>query len=390
MSSRSAAAAVQHLPERPSLEHLKHQARRRLGELRALDASVKLVEAQLSIARDYGFASWRALKAFVDRASPDGPRASWLGFYRHDPRIMTNAAVAVVRHEGRLWFETATGERLELRDPGDGRALISGLEGHFTFEADGPGPARALLHHRADRTVRLERTDAATGKAMRAAARASEADQARPRVEVPLPLEILQRYVGHYASAVGVALRTGIRYGRLIVQVAGQPELEVIPESETRFFYRQLPVQLSFLVAEDRATALIVHQNGIEQRLDRVSAEEAEQATAGIRERLAEQQRPRIPVAIDRAILGRYVGRYRVDAARTLDVTAEDGRLFIEITGQPRFEVHPESERRFFWTVVAAQISFVADTAGAATHAVLHQNGRDLPITRLPDERTPA
>ena len=55
------------LPERASLEYLKKRAKERLPELRQRDAGAKLADAQLAIARDYGFSSWRALKAEIDR-----------------------------------------------------------------------------------------------------------------------------------------------------------------------------------------------------------------------------------------------------------------------------------------------------------------------------------
>jgi len=55
------------LPERPSLEFLKKRARERLQVLRAADPRAKLATALLAVAQDYGFTSWRALKAEVDR-----------------------------------------------------------------------------------------------------------------------------------------------------------------------------------------------------------------------------------------------------------------------------------------------------------------------------------
>lgn len=55
------------LPERASLEFLKKRAKERLIELRRGDPRAKLATAQLGVARDYGFPSWRALKAEIDR-----------------------------------------------------------------------------------------------------------------------------------------------------------------------------------------------------------------------------------------------------------------------------------------------------------------------------------
>ncbi len=60
------------LPLRPDLDWLRKAAKKRLAELRRADAAAKLHHAQLEIARDYGIASWRALKTHVDAVSLDG------------------------------------------------------------------------------------------------------------------------------------------------------------------------------------------------------------------------------------------------------------------------------------------------------------------------------
>ena len=57
------------LPAQPNLEHLKNEAKQRLKALRAQALHAQLTEAQLAVARDYGFASWRALKAHVDEVT---------------------------------------------------------------------------------------------------------------------------------------------------------------------------------------------------------------------------------------------------------------------------------------------------------------------------------
>ena len=59
------------LPERASLEYLKKLAKNRLRELRRSDPRAQLAAALLSVARDHGFASWRALKAEVERRQAD-------------------------------------------------------------------------------------------------------------------------------------------------------------------------------------------------------------------------------------------------------------------------------------------------------------------------------
>ena len=59
--------AKSQLPDRASVEFLKKRAKERLLQMRQRDPRAKLAAAQLAIAREYGFASWRALKAEIDR-----------------------------------------------------------------------------------------------------------------------------------------------------------------------------------------------------------------------------------------------------------------------------------------------------------------------------------
>jgi len=63
------------LPDRPSLEFLKKLAKDRLAEMRRADPSARLAQAQLAVAREHAFPSWRALRAELDRrlaaAEPD-------------------------------------------------------------------------------------------------------------------------------------------------------------------------------------------------------------------------------------------------------------------------------------------------------------------------------
>src|SRR6266566_4167748 len=54
------------LPARASLEHLRNEAKAHLRTLRKKKTAAGLAEAQLDVARRYGFSSWRALKTYVD------------------------------------------------------------------------------------------------------------------------------------------------------------------------------------------------------------------------------------------------------------------------------------------------------------------------------------
>lgn len=55
-----------HLPPRPNLEYLRKEAKELLEALQRQNPSAQLADAQHALAREYGVASWPALKASVD------------------------------------------------------------------------------------------------------------------------------------------------------------------------------------------------------------------------------------------------------------------------------------------------------------------------------------
>jgi ankyrin repeat protein len=60
------------LPDNPNLDWLRKQAKRRLEELRRSTPNAQLSVAQFELAKQYGFPSWRGLKAHVDSLTIEG------------------------------------------------------------------------------------------------------------------------------------------------------------------------------------------------------------------------------------------------------------------------------------------------------------------------------
>lgn len=98
------------LPERASLEFLKKLAKDRLQALRRADSQAKLADALLAVARDYGFSSWRALKAEIERrqisnsslffdACAKGDVERLRGFLANDPNLV-RVSNPDARHQG--------------------------------------------------------------------------------------------------------------------------------------------------------------------------------------------------------------------------------------------------------------------------------------------------
>ena len=64
------------LPSIPHPDHLRKQAKARLSAMRARAPATRLAEAQIVIAREYGFASWAALQAEV-ASRAQSPHGQW-------------------------------------------------------------------------------------------------------------------------------------------------------------------------------------------------------------------------------------------------------------------------------------------------------------------------
>jgi ankyrin repeat protein len=121
------------LPERASFEYLRKLAKERLAFLRTRHPDAKLADAQLAIAREYGFPSWRALKAEMDlRRAPhvaDFLRACGAG-------------------------DAAAVRELLQRQPGLARERLPGGTTALHAAARHPEVVRLLIEHDADVNAR--------------------------------------------------------------------------------------------------------------------------------------------------------------------------------------------------------------------------------------------
>ncbi|HNX98921.1 MAG TPA: serine hydrolase, partial [Candidatus Aminicenantes bacterium] len=100
-------------------------------------------------------------------------------------------------------------------------------------------------------------------------------------------------------------------------------------------------------------------------------------------DRLPAPAKRRTEVVLRPEALEPLPGEYQLVPGFALTVTLDAGKLYVQATGQPRFQVFPGAETEFFYKEVDAQITFVKDGAGKVTGLVLHQNGRDLEGKRI-------
>jgi hypothetical protein len=95
-------------------------------------------------------------------------------------------------------------------------------------------------------------------------------------------------------------------------------------------------------------------------------------------------------VTVDTKVFDNYLGSYQLSPNAIMTVSREGDQLFTQLTGQPKFQLFPEGERKFFLKVVDAQLAFNTDAQGKATEAILHQNGRDTTAKRIDETQAAA
>jgi CubicO group peptidase (beta-lactamase class C family) len=163
---------------------------------------------------------------------------------------------------------------------------------------------------------------------------------------------------------------TVVREGAsLFAQMPGGSKRALLPLGRLEFAIQDRPTRLVFErkgggPAESVNT---VARNGVGTRFERTAK------TPPAERRVA---------AVDPKILSRYPGEYALAPTFSIVVTLENGRLMTQPTGQPKIEIFPESETRFFLKVVDAQIEFQVDGEGKATGLVLTQGGRKMPAKK--------
>ena len=94
-----------------------------------------------------------------------------------------------------------------------------------------------------------------------------------PPPEVKLDDATLALYTGDYRNKqTGLEVKVTVRGGKLIIQAAGQPELQTVASSSTEFSVPQYGVNLKFNVKDGKAASMSLQQGAFNVELEHVEA----------------------------------------------------------------------------------------------------------------------
>jgi ankyrin repeat protein len=134
------------LPAAPSMEQLRKQAKQLVRERRESTEPLRLSEAQLALAREYGFPSWARLKAYVDRVTAGGPGLAHafvdeIGYYEDRAEGLRSvvasgleSGIAIVRAHLPALAHASDAE-LRAFSPADARLVLAREHGFASWAA---------------------------------------------------------------------------------------------------------------------------------------------------------------------------------------------------------------------------------------------------------------
>jgi serine-type D-Ala-D-Ala carboxypeptidase/endopeptidase len=194
-----------------------------------------------------------------------------------------------------------------------------------------------------------------------------------PNKAIVLPGASLDDYVGTYKLADKFLLKVFRMNDGFFVRATGQVAIPIFPSAPNEFFAKVARIGLSFTRDPNGVVSgLVLHQNG-----DRAAP------------KLSASELPPEPkeIEIDAAILGDYVGKYRLNSGAVVDFALKGDHLETQIAGQPAFQIFASAKDKFFLKAVDAQLDFERDADGKVVAVVLHQNGRDSQAPRITTQR---
>ncbi len=160
---------------------------------------------------------------------------------------------AVVDPAGNLRIRLTAQPFLPVFSAGNDRFFARAVPAEFQFTRDADGVINSLTLHQDGNEVPAQRTGDA------------------PAVLFP-PAEELQAYAGNYQLAPGLIFEVAARGAQLLVKITGQPMFPVFTTAPDRFEYDVVEAALTFeRDADGQVTALILHQNGMNQRAARLA-----------------------------------------------------------------------------------------------------------------------
>lgn len=172
------------------------------------------------------------------------------------------------------------------------------------------------------------------------------------QVDTSIDPKTYSDYLGRY-DYLSAVMEVTTEDDKLFAQLTGQEKMQLHPAGKDHFFWKEVDAEITFQRDEHGIVSSGIHtQSGNSMGVAKIASDDNLDVTA----------------------LKAFVGTYQYGPA-IMTTTVENGQLFAQLTGQPKFPIFHKGNNTFEWRVVKAQVEFVKDDQGVVTKARHTQNG---------------
>lgn len=180
--------------------------------------------------------------------------------------------------------------------------------------------------------------------------------------------DLYDNYVGKYNFISNTNLDIIKKDNKLYAQVTGQKAFEIFPQTNNKFFAKELEVTIEFVNNDkNEVTELKFKQLGIEFVCKRVD----------------DTAKGNTIITVDYSIYDEYVGEYELTKDIIYTITKEDDHIYAKLTGQDKYEIFPISESEYIYKIIDAKITFEKDDNNKVTKLILNQNGQEMTASKI-------
>jgi hypothetical protein len=378
--------AQRRLPPRPNLEYLKNEAKRRLQALRLTAPAARLADAQHRLAREYGFANWRELKASVDRvacislpANTVATENDWIGELPGNNRVAMHIrpdgdGFAITMDTPDFGFFGMTADDVIVEERRLSFTLLAPLvmgsyEGFYEARWDAETQAWCGMWTAHGVTTPLDFTRGVYPPSPTLEGLDGFWDS-RLESSTGLIRLVLRFKTGRHGTHAWMDSPDRNLLGRPAVSIARQGR-EVTVTMQTVTVTGTLTADGQWIEGKLTKGEIVVPITLIRR---------APGAAAPLPLRA-----PAVDVPLD--VLARYAGRYVTNLGTAVAVSLEDGRLFTQSSkadrqadatprAGPKLDLFATSPTKFYWRIIDASLEFEVAPDHSVVGYVMRQNGR--------------
>lgn len=175
----------------------------------------------------------------------------------------------------------------------------------------------------------------------------------------------LKKLTGVYEFEDGASRVITLKENQLYSQRDGGQNFKIFPKSKSTFYFTDSFSEIEFIQSNSKIEAIfknrINHSKGV--KTDKPIPAD------------------KVVIQLPTSVLEQYVGTYEIKPGFDINIKLEGNQLIAQATGQPAFQIHPESENKFFIKEFAAALEFLKEN-DSVSKAILHQGGQQTPAKR--------